>query len=901
MRRFSSVGAILALVLASPLRAGDFTWTGLSGASSINSNGNWSGNLAPNGSTANLIFGSSGSGHPNVLIDSGSAVAGLQFIGGSYTMTASSTSDTLTIGTGGITTSSGSSNTALLDSSMVIELGGDQTWNVDSSVELDVKGNVSGGNAITKNGNGTLYLSGNNDFDGGLTISSGTLRLNSNTAAGDGTLTMGDNTTLATGSASTLTLSNDVTLGNNVTLLDSSSSAKLVFDGTVTTTTNAATIKLGGGTSTPVFFNDTLSSQSGSTTITFTGGSSPGVAVLQGTTDNETVSGIVADNAAVVFTKGSALPHNTLQAANGGYIGMAGDFATSGSTPPTVLLGRITDPANFAGTIGFDTDPAASGANAFTGTFDLTNFTNANFLGFGTITSAVLDSNAVIIAPTGGVLRLSGLGSTSSHGTLTVSAPLLSSNTISSVIINNDANSYTNGAVVLTNASNNYTGGTQIQAGTLLVGSNAALGTGTISAPSGSSSPVLAASTSGIVLTNSITIGGSSLTVGVASAGNTLKLTGIISGSGALDVYDTTTLGGNNTFSGNLVVDHGAALTLGNNHATGTGQLDVANGTVYFNTATPVVDGLTGTSSGALDLGTLTSSVLTINQGTDATYSGTIGETSYSSSLIKAGSARLFLNGADTYTGTTTISGGTLIADTANALGTSAIVLDGGKLGVASGVTLTNAISFTANGGKLGGLGTFAPTSMPAIGTNVIIAPGFNSANGPGTITFGSAGLTLASGGTIHMQITSVGTGLNSNAGTDYDTIVINGALNITATSGSPFTIKPISLNSDFNSAALSDFNSGDSYKWLLATANSAITGFSPSDFTVDTSAFQNSLNGGSFSLGVGGGSGNELFLNFTPVPEPSEYLLMAAGLGIILLARRWRRRRRLFTTTAQV
>ena len=884
------------------MQAGDFIWNGSSADGQFTTNGNWNGGAAPAGEGGDTLqFGSAGSGHTSAGITSSFTADGLQFTGGSYTLTGG-TEATLYLGAGGITTSGGSSDIAQLDASLRVEIENSQTWSVDSTLELDVKGSISGGNAITKSGTGTLYLSGDNDFDGGLTISAGILRLNSNTGAGDGTLTMGDGTTLATGSASTITLSNEVTLGNNVTLLDSSSSAKLVFGSSVTVTTNAATIKLGGSSSVPVFFNDTLTSQYGSSTITFSSsGTSPGIAVLQGTTDNEMVSGIVADSAGVVFTQGSALPHNTVQAVNGGYIGMADDFSTTGSYSPTVLLGKITDPANFAGTIGFDTNPDAESTSAFTGTFDLTNFTNASFLGFGTITSAVLDSNAVIIGPTGGVLRLSGLGSTSSHGTLTVSAPLLSSNTISSVIINNDANTYTSGTVVLTNSSNNYTGGTQIQAGTLLVGNNAALGTGTISAPSGSSSPVLAASVPGIVLSNSVNIAGSSLTVGVDSAGNTLKLTGIVSGSGALDVYDTTTLGGNNTFTGGVLVDHGAQLTLGNNHATGTGQLDVANGTVYFNTATPVIDGLTGTSSGALDLGTAGSTVLTINQGTDATFSGTISETTSSSSLIKTGSARLFLNGTDSYTGTTTVSGGTLIADTAGALGSSSVVLDGGKLGVASGVTLTNSISFTTNGGKLGGLGTFNPPSVVTIGTNAIIAPGSNSANGPGTITFGSAGLTLASGGAIHWQITSVGTGLNSDAGTDFDTIVVNGPLNITSTSGSTFSIKPVSLNSDFLSGTVGDFNSSTSYKWLLASSTSSITGFSPSDFSFDLSSFQNSLNGGFFSLGIGGTSGNDLFLNFTPVPEPSEYLLMAVGLGLVLLSLRRRRRRRLFATTIRV
>jgi hypothetical protein len=52
----------------------------------------------------------------------------------------------------------------------------------------------------------------------------------------------------------------------------------------------------------------------------------------------------------------------------------------------------------------------------------------------------------------------------------------------------------------------------------------------------------------------------------------------------------------------------------------------------------------------------------------------------------------------------------------------------------------------------------------------------------------------------------------------------------------------------------------------------------------LNTSAFSNALNSGTFSLSVtefaGGSAG--LFLNFTPVPEPSTWALLIAGLGAI-------------------
>jgi hypothetical protein len=55
--------------------------------------------------------------------------------------------------------------------------------------------------------------------------------------------------------------------------------------------------------------------------------------------------------------------------------------------------------------------------------------------------------------------------------------------------------------------------------------------------------------------------------------------------------------------------------------------------------------------------------------------------------------------------------------------------------------------------------------------------------------------------------------------------------------------------------------------------------------------SFLNPLGGGSFSLTLDG-ENNALFLNFTPVPEPSTYALLSLGLiGILLTAGGWRRR----------
>jgi len=67
------------------------------------------------------------------------------------------------------------------------------------------------------------------------------------------------------------------------------------------------------------------------------------------------------------------------------------------------------------------------------------------------------------------------------------------------------------------------------------------------------------------------------------------------------------------------------------------------------------------------------------------------------------------------------------------------------------------------------------------------------------------------------------------------------------------------------------------------ATATDWVT-LGKSDVKVTRLAFGT----GSFSVGA---IGNSLVVNFTPVPEPTTYVLMLAGLGVTVLGYRRRRR----------
>jgi hypothetical protein len=100
----------------------------------------------------------------------------------------------------------------------------------------------------------------------------------------------------------------------------------------------------------------------------------------------------------------------------------------------------------------------------------------------------------------------------------------------------------------------------------------------------------------------------------------------------------------------------------------------------------------------------------------------------------------------------------------------------------------------------------------------------------------------------------------NGAPGTGYDQLVINGALNISASSGSPFVIKVASLNGAVAGNA-ANFDNTTPKSWTLLTTTGGITGFDPTYFDVNTSGFSNPLGGAYFTVSLSG-DGNSLLLN---------------------------------------
>ncbi|WP_206522855.1 autotransporter-associated beta strand repeat-containing protein, partial [Mesorhizobium sp. M7A.F.Ca.US.006.01.1.1] len=228
----------------------------------------------------------------------------------------------------------------------------------------------------------------------------------------------------------------------------------------------------------------------------------------------------------------------------------------------------------------------------------------------------------------------------------------------------------------------------------------------------------------------------------------------------------TLTLSGSNTYTGGTRIEAGT-LILKDSGTLGApmGGLDIAGGaTLVFDTAALTVGSLSG--AGTLTRSDFNPGLLTVNQATDTTFSGAITDyfdeingVTTMTGLTKSGTGTLTLSGNNAYTGTTFVTGGTLLVDGSLGnvmwgpiqLGTSAVAIaSGGSLGGAG--SIAGDVSVASGGTLLGRAGqTPSMGSLTLDGGSVVDvslgAPGntrlFNVAGNltlAGTLNVGDAG-----------------------------------------------------------------------------------------------------------------------------------------------------------------
>jgi len=157
---------------------------------------------------------------------------------------------------------------------------------------------------------------------------------------------------------------------------------------------------------------------------------------------------------------------------------------------------------------------------------------------------------------------------------------------------------------------------------------------------------------------------------------------------------DTLVLSGNNHLTGDTIVSDGILRAGSATGLSANTSYIVNGGTLDLNGFGLTVSSLSG-SGGSVALG---SADLTVDQTSTTTYSGTINGTGH---LNKSGSGTLTLAGNNIYTGGTTISSGTLVAnhetgDIIDALGTGLVTLAGGRLHAMTDGTLSNSLIVAA-------------------------------------------------------------------------------------------------------------------------------------------------------------------------------------------------------------
>ena len=219
---------------------------------------------------------------------------------------------------------------------------------------------------------------------------------------------------------------------------------------------------------------------------------------------------------------------------------------------------------------------------------------------------------------------------------------------------------------------------------------------------------------------------------------------------------NTLTLSGNNSYSGGTTIS-GGTLQLGNVAALSTGNVAIATGVLDLYGYNPIVTSLSG--SGTITNGGSVQAAMTVNAlpGASPIFPGVITDGAGTVSLTKSGAGTLMLSGLNTYSGGTTIGGGTLQCGNTNALGTGSVSLLAGVLDLAGSSTTIGALS-TALGTTITNntLSTAATLTTNFAGGTTTLAGAITDGAGTVSLTVSGAGKVIFSGNNTYSGTTTV-------------------------------------------------------------------------------------------------------------------------------------------------
>ena len=624
----------------------------------------------------------------------------------------------------------GGTSTVSYNLNSAITLGNTTTITGDGNASFTISGAISGAAGLNKSGASVVTLSGANSYTGNTSINGGVVKISAANNLGD-----------ATQATNTISLSNGATLDSTAGTYDLGVNRAITLNGPGTIQSDAGVLTVSGNVA------------NGANLLTVTGAG------------GTTISGVISGTAGGVSKTGAGTL--TLSGANT----YAGNTSINGGT---LNLGS-------AGALG-------GGGNIS--------------FGGGTLQFSAANQNdySPLIANSAGAVKID----TNSQNII-FATPLAATNT----------GGFTKtGAGTLTfNAANAYTGTTTVTGGTLAYGVSDATGSGDVAVNGAGAVLDLGADHTDTVGTVTVDGGGSITGTGVSALTSTgtyeMKngtVTAILAGAVPLNktTAGTVTLSGANTYTGNTTINGGvlkisAANNLGDGSATNTISLN--NGATLNSTGGTYALGinrvitLNGIGTIQTDAGVLTvdgniingANTLTVTGAGATTISGTIGNGS--GGLTKTGAGTLTLSAANTYTGLTSVTGGTLAYGISDATGSGDVAVNGAGAILNLGADHTDTVGTVTvdGGGSITGTGVSALTSTGTYemknGTVTAILAGAVPLNKTtaGTVTLSGAntysGNTAINGGILKISASS-----NLGDGSATNTIsMTGGTLNSTA------------------------------------------------------------------------------------------------------------------------
>ena len=652
---------------------------------------------------------------------------------------------------------------------------------------------IAGTQGFTKAGNGTLTLTGANTYSGTTTISAGLLQIGNNGTTGN----------LGTGPI-------NITTSAGSTGLQISRSDAYTVDNVISGAGGRVTIA-GSGTTTFTGSN----TYSGATSIN-NGATLRGIdsTVYAG---NQTVRSVFGSGLIAAVTPGAgALQlrangqndasaqlltfNNSVLASTGGQNFTVNVDRESGTgTGKTLGVGNLNLATPASGTTRINVTGSNGYALQATGS-------NALTMGGSSTTGTIL------LNPTTANLILSGNVNNSATGASTKTLTLdgtSTGNSISGGIADGTGGAVSalrkaNSSTWTLSGSSTYTGGTTIDNGLLQLGNGGATGSIVGNVSTGSSSAILAFNRT-----------------------DAYAFSGTISGSGQVRQIGsgTTTLSAANTYSGGTTIDNGT-LQLGNGGATGSIVGNVSTGS--------------------------SSAILAFNRTDAYAFSGTI---SGSGQVRQIGSGTTALSAANTYSGSSVLTAGTLLVN--NTAGS----------GLGTG-------NVAVNGGTLGGSGSFTG--------NVTVNAGGRLSPGNSIESLGAGGITFTAG-TFEFELNTTSTtadllfASDSNVALSITTGVPTLSLtdlgsNVALAVDTKLTLISYTNSGGWNGGTFSGFADDSNFTlfgntWTI-NYNDVTAG---SNFTSDATLF------------------GDRFVTLTVVPEPSALALLAFSLTTVMALRRRR------------